>query len=242
MLRKYTFWQPILRALALAALLCAGPHAEAQEELQPEMVRNVWGQLVEKPRYGGTITLSTQVEFQHTDPWYNWNGTISGSPVLEKLGIGNWAIPREEYEFTSGFVPIDVIKPHLAEKWEMPDPTTIIFTIRKGIYWQNKPPVNGRELDAYDVEISLQRAMGVGPFASQGPSPYAHMVKSASLASAEAIDRWTVVVKQNNPRCSRYPLSTGNPGRVPGFRLGRSSSSTATTATGVISLEPGHIS
>ena len=138
---------PILRAMVLAtAFIPAALGVAAAGERQPETVRNVWGQVVEKPRYGGTITLSSQVEYQHTDPWYNWNGTISGSPVLEKLGIGDWAIPREQYSFTSGFVPLGVIKPHLAESWEMPDPTTIIFRIRRGIHWQSKPPVNGREL------------------------------------------------------------------------------------------------
>lgn len=173
--------------------------AEAAASEQSGTIRNVWGELVEKPRYGGTITISTQVDYQHTDPWYNWNGTISASPVLEKLGIGDWSIHRDQYPFNSGFVPIDVIKPHLAERWEMPDPTTIIFHIRRGIHWQDKPPVNGRELDAYDVEISLQRAMGYGKFSSLGASPYAHMVKSAMLASVEARDQWTVVVKVKQP-------------------------------------------
>ena len=164
-----------------------------------EKMQNVWGEWVDIPQYGGTITVSSQVDYQHTDPWHNWNGTISSSPVLEKLAIGDWSIPREDYEFNSGFVPLEVMKPHLAESWEMPDDTTVIFKIRRGIHWQDKPPVNGRELDAYDVAMSFRRAMGVGEFEEQGPSPYAHMVKSAMLDSAEAQDQWTVVLKAKQP-------------------------------------------
>jgi len=160
-------------------------------------MRNVWGQMVEKPRYGGTFTIASTMDFKHADPWYNWQGTIVVAPVLEHLGIGNWAIPKEKYPFDSGFVTVDVIKPHLAESWSMPDPTTIIFKIRKGIHWQNKPPMNGRELDAYDVEYSFARVRGVGEWKKQGKSPYAHLVNSAPITSIKATDKWTVVVKSS---------------------------------------------
>ena len=177
----------------VVALVVIALSADAAD--QPATIVNVWGETVERPRYGGTITVATQIDYEHADPWYNWNGTLSASPVLEKLGIGDWAIPKAEYSFTSGFVPLHVIKPHLAESWEMPDPTTVIFHIRKGIRWQDRPPVNGRELDAYDVEVSLQRVIGQGRFADLGPSPYAHMVKSAKVSSVRALDRWTVEMK-----------------------------------------------
>ena len=182
---------------ALVATLLVSPALPAVSAT--DQMQNVWGDLVETPQYGGTITVSSQVDYQHTDPWHNWNGTISASPVLEKLGIGDWSIPREEYAFNSGFVPLEVIKPHLAENWSTPDDTTVIFKIRRGIHWQDKPPVNGRELDAYDVAMSFRRAMGVGEFQDQGPSPYAHMVKSAMLDSAEAPDQWTVILKAKQP-------------------------------------------
>ncbi len=189
----YAFRLIATLTLLLGSLPCAAESAAGAT------MENVWGETVETPRYGGTITIATQVDWEHTDPWYNWNGTLSGSPVLEKLGIGNWAIPRDEYAFTSSFVPVDVIKPHLAESWEMRDPTTVVFRIRRGIHWHDKPPVNGRELDAWDVEMSIQRVIGQGRFESMGHSPYAHMVKSAGVISAEATDQWTVVVKVAQP-------------------------------------------
>lgn len=193
-MKNRIFWLALSCMMVFAlVLIVSGPAAEAAEK--KEMIRNVWGKQVEKPRYGGVITLSSNVDYKHTDPWYNWQGTISASPVLEKLGIGDWAIPRDKYDFTSPFVPVDVIKPHLAESYEMPDPLTIIFKIRKGIHWQNKPPMNGRELDAYDIEYSFQRVMGVGEFKEKDKSPYAHMINSAPIESITATDKWTVVVK-----------------------------------------------
>ncbi len=49
------------------------------------------------------------------------------------------------------------ILPDLAEKWEFPNPTTVIFTLRKGVHFHKKPPVNSREVTAEDVKYSLDR-------------------------------------------------------------------------------------
>ncbi|NJD64342.1 MAG: ABC transporter substrate-binding protein [Chloroflexi bacterium] len=46
----------------------------------------------------------------------------------------------------------------LAEKWEVPDPTTYVFQLRKGVKFQNLAPVNGRELTAEDVVYTVERA------------------------------------------------------------------------------------
>ncbi len=37
------------------------------------------------------------------------------------------------------------VEPDLAERWEEPDDTTVVFHLRRGVHWQNRPPVNGRE-------------------------------------------------------------------------------------------------
>ena len=49
------------------------------------------------------------------------------------------------------------ILPDLAEKWESTNPTTIVFKLRRGVRFHNKPPVNGREVTADDVKYSLER-------------------------------------------------------------------------------------
>src|SRR2546428_8678547 len=52
------------------------------------------------------------------------------------------------------------IVPDLAEKWEYKSPTVIEFTLRKGVKFHNKPPVNGREGTAEDAKYSLERFKG----------------------------------------------------------------------------------
>ena len=49
------------------------------------------------------------------------------------------------------------IVPDLVEKWEWTKPSTIVFTLRWGVRFHNKPPVNAREVTAEDVKYSLER-------------------------------------------------------------------------------------
>src|SRR5262249_10077949 len=55
---------------------------------------------------------------------------------------------------TPGTFPIEG---DLAESWTQPNETTYIFKLRRGVRWQNRPPVNGRELTAEAVTHSVQR-------------------------------------------------------------------------------------
>src|SRR5713101_9716803 len=49
------------------------------------------------------------------------------------------------------------ILPDVAEKWEWTSPTTVVFTLRRGVRFHQKPPVNGREVTAEDVKYSFER-------------------------------------------------------------------------------------
>jgi len=49
------------------------------------------------------------------------------------------------------------VEPHLAERWEQPDETTYVFHLRHGVKWHDKPPLNGRELVAEDVQFTFDR-------------------------------------------------------------------------------------
>src|SRR5205814_10507027 len=53
------------------------------------------------------------------------------------------------------------IEGDLAESWTQPSETTYVFKLRKGVKWQNKPPVNGRELTADDVVFSVNQFLTV---------------------------------------------------------------------------------
>jgi len=167
------------------------------EEEGPEMTVNVWGETVEKPRYGGSLTISTPYEYPFTDPYFGWQGTLASSPALECLLIGDWATPREEFAFTTAYIPQQFLKGNLAESWESPDPLTTIFHIRQGVYWQDKAPMNGREFNAYDVEFSLARLFGLG-YGFDEPNPYDPRISALPIISVTATDKWTVELKYSN--------------------------------------------
>ena len=50
-----------------------------------------------------------------------------------------------------------------AESMELPDTSTYIFKMRKGIHFQDLPPVNGREVVASDVTYSFDRITSISP-------------------------------------------------------------------------------
>ncbi|HET7738582.1 MAG TPA: ABC transporter substrate-binding protein [Tepidiformaceae bacterium] len=84
-------------------------------------------------------------------------------------------------------------EPDLAAKMpEQPDPTTIVFTIREGVKFHNKPPVNGRVMTAEDVAFSLNRAR------TDQPS-FIHKGDLVSIDKVEAVDAKTVRITTKFP-------------------------------------------
>ena len=154
------------------------------------------GKVVSAPEYGGTLTWARISEPPTSDSWFS-GGTVLTSGVVQRLAIADWGVDRSVFNLKSMFVPMSNMKGVLAESWETPDDTTIIFHIRKGVRWHNKAPVNGRELTADDVVYNWQRLMGLGKFSEAGPTP-AHRF-SARFESVTATDDWTVVFKLEKP-------------------------------------------
>ena len=166
-------------AVALVLVLTAtGLWAAAAEEqpaavAEKEMVLDpTTGKMVTAPEYGGTITWGAKASYDEiTDPW--WGGAahvISG--VNEPLAVSDWAISRDTFNLGFWDLPPDYARGALAESWSMPDDTTMIFSIRQGVFWDNKAPMNGREFDAHDVEWNFHRYLGLGDFAEDGPNEY----------------------------------------------------------------------
>ena len=105
--------------------------------------------------------------------WYQEEGKQSGGhldlasattpnqldPHLATTGTGG------RNNFFNGLIRVapkmDGYEPDLAESWEQPDPLTYKFILRKGVKWQNLPPINGRELTSADVKYSLRRMGGL---------------------------------------------------------------------------------
>jgi len=77
-----------------------------------------------------------------------------------------------------------IVEPDLAERWEEVDDTTYVFSLRKGVKWHNKPPVNGRELVAEDVKFTYDR------FLAEKGNPLRFLLDPVDRV--EVVDRYTV--------------------------------------------------
>jgi peptide/nickel transport system substrate-binding protein len=87
-----------------------------------------------------------------------------------------------------------------AQSVEQPDPTTIIFKLRPGLTYQNRPPVSGRAVSAEDVvkdELYRRDNPAVGNF-----------FQNVSMQSVEAPDAQTVAYKLKTPNA--YTFSSAN--------------------------------
>lgn len=72
----------------------------------------------------------------------------------------------------------------LAESWSQTNDTTYVFTLRKGVRWHPKPPLNGRELTAEDVKYTYERFLGTRANPNRG------MLES--IDKIDVLDRHTV--------------------------------------------------
>ena len=133
------------------------------EEKGPEMVLDSMGHLKEKPQYGGTITFisASGSPTQLLDPVNTTRSAVSQVNTYSQLGTADWSRGPQgtgENPFTSTYVADPFIMGDLAESWEIVDLATMNIKLRENVYWQNRPPMNGRQFVASDVEYSYERA------------------------------------------------------------------------------------
>jgi peptide/nickel transport system substrate-binding protein len=81
------------------------------------------------------------------------------------------------------------IMPDLAERWEYQDDKTVVFHLRQGVKFHNKPPVNGRELKAQDVKYSLDRFAAKSGFRA----------RFDDVDRVEVVDDYTVKIITKHP-------------------------------------------
>jgi peptide/nickel transport system substrate-binding protein len=151
----------------------------------------------EVPKRGGTMTISWPSD------WAAWDPTKAQAIRVthmfftsNKLIQGDWTKGPQGNGTTSwewGYLgDVSLLTGELAERWETPDPTTIIYHLRKGVKFHNKPPVNGRELTADDVVWNINMQLTY-------PTAWQAMAYSESSGlrptSVRALDRYTVEVK-----------------------------------------------
>ena len=115
-MKKKIVWL-ILSCMIVVALILAscGPAAVEKEEAKvveegPEMVRDAFGKLKEKPRYGGKVTIvwTSPAPTQILDPVIATRSVSTGIHTYSRLGIADWAKGPQgtnEFPFTSSFIP-----------------------------------------------------------------------------------------------------------------------------------------
>jgi peptide/nickel transport system substrate-binding protein len=132
---------------------------EVVEEKGPEMVRDSLGRLVEKPQYGGVINFVTS-QTGGFDPANVFNFWPSWTLIYDALVCEDWTKGPSgtgETPLISNWTPAEFFTGWLAESWEVHSPQSVTYYLRKGVRFQNKPPVNGREFNADDVVYNLNR-------------------------------------------------------------------------------------
>ena len=175
----------LVTCLMAISLVFAGGMAMAAE-----MVTDSLGRKVEKPQYGGTITIILErgKALDYFDPVVSANGGWVGSINYDKPITADWKKGPSgtgEFPFLSGYVPLKYRTGHLIESWELKNATTVILHMRKGVKFVNKPPVNGRELTAYDLDFSMSRS--------------ATTPKSGLYLSEKVLNEWVDKEREKNP-------------------------------------------
>ena len=191
----------VLLVLTATGLWAAGAEEERVAAADKKYVTDpATGKVVTAPEYGGTITYAKASMSVHTSVYHHDGAAEPVSGVLEKLGVMDWAIDRDIYSFRTTYKPDFALRGHLAESWETPDPLTYIFHIRRGVQWQDKAPMNGRELTAYDVEYHYHRYIGIGSGFTEPAERYAAWpFVTLPYESITATDKYTMVVKLTSP-------------------------------------------
>jgi ABC-type transport system substrate-binding protein len=131
---------------------------------------------------GGTFVLSgsdlQQLDFQKTISTPSQNAS---SMVFSRLA---------SYDPYSD-LNVYAMRPDLAESWEQAG-DKIVFKLRQGVKWQNKAPLNGRELVADDIKYSMQRVGSSG-------AEFVHAYKVEPISSIDTPDKYTVVLNLKQP-------------------------------------------
>jgi len=153
-----------------------------------------WWDTLGAPQYGGTMTVNDS-----TDPglWDPNGGSILSSLeflYMDSLFGADWTANPSVQNYQLSYWDESYITGDLLSDWEFNTPGVLTMHVRKGVYWQNLPPVNGRELTSADILFHMNRMAGLG---SGYTAPVAYYVADAWVAQIKSVaapDNWTVVM------------------------------------------------
>jgi peptide/nickel transport system substrate-binding protein len=196
----------ILTLMALPLFAACGeeaaPPSEEEEEEGPppaeEEEEGDWWDEFGEPEYGGTLTVGETSNplsgtlFDPTEPF-----SASFYYFFEGLFGPDWTLDPDIWAYQMGWVPLEYLKGQLAESWEQTDPLTVTVHLREGVYWQDKPPVNGREFTAEDVQYTYDWFLGTGSGFTEPNIFWAEALPN--IEQVIATGKYTVQFKLNKP-------------------------------------------
>lgn len=151
----------------------------------------------DEPQYGGTLRLRANSDIVDFDEVYGFAAAVATMihNTNEELWTGDWARGpagtgevlwdiggNDVWEFKTGAI---------AERWDLSDPASATFFIRRGIRWGLNPNseasrlVGGRELTADDVVFTLTMYR-------DHERSYIHRQVGLDKVGITALDDWTV--------------------------------------------------
>jgi len=200
-------YRKLLR-LSLSCVVAAGFLIAGGVAMAKEMVTDSLGRRVEKPQYGGMITfqLTHEKATNYFDPIVGGIGAHIGSVHYDKLITADWTkgpTGTGEFSFTSAFVPLKYRTGHLVESWEMKNDRTVILNVRRGVHFFDKPPVNGREMNAHDIVYSFLRvATTPGSGFYTPPKNLDEWIEKKRKANPQMMAAWLAKLKKLGPKVS----------------------------------------
>ena len=161
-----------------------------------------WWDSLGSPQYGGTITIVEPANFTNWDPYNSSPLPTPMSAYLQNMFTDNWLLSPAQYNYRIRPAVVDDMVGELCTAWSWPSPTTLEFTLRQGIYWDNLPPANGREFTSADVVYDENRLYGLGGGFTTG-SPFQ---TKKNLLSVTAVDKYTVDFNWNTVASPEYEI------------------------------------
>ncbi|HLZ71649.1 MAG TPA: ABC transporter substrate-binding protein [Dehalococcoidia bacterium] len=148
-------------APAISAATAGGTVAAqsgAVDKIKPGHYQNQLAASQEELNAAKSVKRGGTVKFRYLDPphfdhtrgfsctIYDTSSLVYNRLIREKLGPATDPFKLE-------------LEPDLAEKWEQTaqDGTEFVFTLRKGVKWQNVAPVSGRAFTSEDVKLVFER-------------------------------------------------------------------------------------
>jgi len=199
-MKRKIVWLVVSCMMVAVLVLASCSSAEEDEVIPPPLAEEeVAPPAVEEPEYGGVFYYCLPIGPQYFDQSVgSLHLAITTMLTNDGLVQGDWAKGLAGTGETKWYhymlPPQKLLTGGVAESWEFLDNQTLIFHIRPGIHFHDKPPVNGRELNARDVVDTIEH-IWANPSSGYSDYPY---------ESISTPDEWTLEVKLSLENLSSF--------------------------------------